>query len=97
MPDLIPNFTPKNFGQGPDPHPSIWTMSKVMQIFSEELIYIYNSNGYKIKLYWIYYHIQLIFLYTFYQDGGQNVCIKYDQEGFISALIFCVDSFSIHQ
>ena len=34
MPDLIRNFTPKNFGQGPDPSPPLWTMSKVMQLFS---------------------------------------------------------------
>ena len=50
MPDLIPNITPKNFGQGPDPCPSLWTMSKVMQKKLKDLIYIYNSNGHKIKL-----------------------------------------------
>ena len=33
MPHLNPNFTPKNFGQGPDPPPSLWTMSKFMDFF----------------------------------------------------------------
>ena len=37
MPDLIPNFNPKNFG--PDPPSSLWTMSKVMSSGCEQYIW----------------------------------------------------------